>query len=187
MSAEAVWAATGVVELPPPAEADAGFDRLFRAEYGRCVGIAQRVLGDRARAEDVAQDVFLSFHRRKDAAAPWAAGWLHAAAAHTALNVIRGEQRRTRRETAVAGAAVTGAEFGNDPAAVVEAGERQRMVRAALRRLPQRSSTVLVLRHSGLSYAEVAAAVGCKPGDVGTMLRRGEAALRKEIDRVASE
>jgi len=171
-----------VESSPAQLAAEAAFDSLFRAEYGRCVGIAQRVLGDRARAEDVAQDVFLSFHRRQAAAAPWAAAWLHAAAAHTALNVIRGEKRRNRREHTVAEAAVS-----DDPAAVVEAAERQRMVRAALRRLPRRSSTVLVLRHSGLSYAEVAAAVGCKTTDVGTMLRRGEAALKKEVGRHASE
>ena len=35
--------------------------------------------------------------------------------------------------------------------------------------------------------AEVAAAVGCKATDVGTMLRRGEAALKKEVGRHASE
>jgi RNA polymerase sigma-70 factor (ECF subfamily) len=42
---------------------------------------------------------------------------------------------------------------------------------------------VLVLRHSGLSYAEVADAMGVGIGQVGTMLRRAEAALRKEIER----
>jgi RNA polymerase sigma-70 factor (ECF subfamily) len=42
---------------------------------------------------------------------------------------------------------------------------------------------VLLLRHSGLSYAEVAEAMGVGISQVGTMLRRGEAALRKEIER----
>ena len=41
---------------------------------------------------------------------------------------------------------------------------------------------MLVLRHSGLSYAEVAEAMGVKVGQVGTMLRRAEASLRKEIE-----
>jgi DNA-directed RNA polymerase specialized sigma24 family protein len=40
---------------------------------------------------------------------------------------------------------------------------------------------VLVLRHSGLSYAEVAEAMNVKTGHVGTMLRRAESALRKEL------
>ena len=46
---------------------------------------------------------------------------------------------------------------------------------------PRRSATVLVLRHSGLSYAEVAEAMNVKVGQVGTMLRRAESALRKEL------
>ncbi|GAC1343316.1 MAG: sigma-70 family RNA polymerase sigma factor [Candidatus Dormibacteria bacterium] len=183
MSAGTAWATFGVAEQSPAATpAETAFDRLFRAEYGRCVGIAQRVLGERTRAEDVAQEVFLSWHRREAADAPWAAAWLHAAAAHSALNVIRAEKRRARREATVAEA-----EVSDDPAALVEARERQQLVQRALRRLPLRTSTVLVLRHSGLSYAEVAAAVGCKAGDVGTLLRRGEAALRKEVERDPSQ
>jgi RNA polymerase sigma-70 factor (ECF subfamily) len=43
-----------------------------------------------------------------------------------------------------------------------------------------------VLRHSGLTYAEVAAALGMSPGSIGTTLRRAESALRKELIRHAS-
>ncbi len=74
-----------------------------------------------------------------------------------------------------------------DPAAAVERADDGRVLRAALRRLPPRAATVLVLRHSGFSYAEVAAAMGVKQGDVGTMVRRAEKALRKEVDRAASQ
>jgi RNA polymerase sigma-70 factor (ECF subfamily) len=44
----------------------------------------------------------------------------------------------------------------------------------------------LVLRHSGLSYADVAAALGLSPGSVGTTVRRAESTLRKELHRHAS-
>jgi len=54
-------------------------------------------------------------------------------------------------------------------------------VRAALGRLPAKSAAVLALRYSGLSYAETAAALGVNVGQVGTLLRRAEAALRKEM------
>src|SRR2546430_14948581 len=76
------------------------FERLFLEEYPRVVAIAYRVLADRSAAEDVAQEVFLKFHRRLTPGDERAAGWLHAAAVHSALNVIRGERRRTQRETA---------------------------------------------------------------------------------------
>src|SRR5438552_8096570 len=41
------------------------FESLFRTEYARVVGIAHRVLADQAEAEDVAQDVFVSFYRSR--------------------------------------------------------------------------------------------------------------------------
>jgi len=46
-------------------ERSISFERLFVAEYGRVVAIAQRVLGssDNHEAEDVAQEVFCSFYR----------------------------------------------------------------------------------------------------------------------------
>src|SRR5207249_7465926 len=39
------------------------FERLFVQEYAKVVAIAYRVLADRTAAEDVAQEVFLKFHR----------------------------------------------------------------------------------------------------------------------------
>ena len=50
------------------------FERFFVTHYERVVLIAYKVLGDRQSAEDVAQDVFLSFHGRVDPSAEWAAG-----------------------------------------------------------------------------------------------------------------
>jgi len=46
---------------------------------------------------------------------------------------------------------------------------------------------VLVLRSSGLSYAEVAEAIGVNTGQIGTLLRRAENALRKEVNRESPE
>ena len=129
------------------------FEALFTAEYARVAGIANRVLADPHEAEDVAQEVFIDFHRLHSASAQYAPAWLHRAAAHAALNRLRGDRRQ---------------------------------VRQALARLAPRPAAVLVLRASGLSYAEVAQALGVGIGQVGTLLRRAEAALRKEIGRGTS-
>ena len=40
-----------------------------------------------------------------------------------------------------------------------------------------------MLRHSGLSYAEVAAAIGVQAGSVGTLLARAEERFRKVYER----
>src|SRR5437879_13831269 len=79
------------------------FEALFKSEYARVAGIANRVLADPHEAEDVAQEVFIDFHRLHSASAQYARAWLHRAAAHTALNRLRGARRRQRREVAQAG------------------------------------------------------------------------------------
>lgn len=155
------------------------FDRLFRAEYSRVAAIANRVLADPAEAEDVAQEVFLSFHRLHSPAAGYAPAWLHRAASHTALNRLRERKRRLRRELASAGPASD----GTDPAAEAMMAADAERVRDALRRLPRKSAAVLALRYSGLSYAEVAAALGVGIGQVGTLLRRAEKRLRAEVEQ----
>lgn len=157
------------------------FEDLFMAEYGKVVAIAHRVLADRSEAEDVAQEVFLDLHRRHPADAPYAAAWLHTAAVHTALNRIRSRRRRERRELAESGRLpVSGPP---DPVEALESGEDRRQVREALSRLPARAASVLALRYSGLSYIEVGAALGVGAGSVGTLLRRAELALKKEMNR----
>lgn len=163
------------------------FDELFLAEYTRVVAIARRVLGDDHEAEDVAQEVFCSYYRQHPPDAPYAAPWLHRAAAHTALNVIRGKRRRLRRETgeAIAHARVeSAAEAALDPQRAVEAAEQRRELLGAMARIPGKSAAILALRYSGLSYAEVAAALDIGANQVGTLLRRAEAALRKEMSHV---
>src|SRR3989442_4344718 len=161
------------------------FERLFVQEYPKVVAIAYRVLADRTAAEDVAQEVFLKFHRSHSPDSERASGWLHAAVVHSALNVIRGERRRAQRETAHA-LDPARPPIAN-PERVVEGAEQRRQVRLALRQLPERTAAVLMLRHSGLSYAEVATALAIKVGNVGTLLRRAEEALRKEVNRATPE
>src|ERR1041385_9422601 len=80
----------------------AAFEALFKAEYARVVGIANRVLADAHEAEDVAQEVFIDFHRLHSASATYAPAWLHRAAAHESLNRLRGARRRQKRALAQA-------------------------------------------------------------------------------------
>ena len=158
-------------------------DEVFRRDYRRVVGVAARVLGSRDQAEDVAQEVFLSFGRSSVPAGE-ARGWLSVAAAHTALNLLRsGRRRASREETAAAADDVV----VSDVAEAVVTNEDRRRVRAALARLPRKQAVALVLRHSGLSYADVAAALDLSPGSVGTTVRRAESALRKELRHASSD
>ena len=190
LAAHPVWLpggrrATGRVEREDgmvragPGAVRADLEQVFRAAYPRVVAVAARVLGSRDEAEDVAQEVFLTFGRSSVPAGE-SLGWLSVAAAHTALNHLRTGRRRAARETAGGQAAVS-----PDVADAVVTLDERRRVRAALALLPRKQAVALVLRHSGLSYAEVAAALELSTGSVGTTVRRAESALRKELNRHA--
>src|SRR5256886_8225206 len=150
--------------LPPPAlspvnyRAADPFERLFVQEYAKVVAIAYRVLADRTAAEDVAQEVFLKFHRSFSPDSERASGWLHAAAVHSALNVIRGERRRARRESAHALDPVQ-TSIAN-PEKGIEEAEGRREVRRARRKRGPRTAAPLMLLHSGLSLPRGAAPPG---------------------------
>ena len=173
----------GVRTVATPRTDAESFEALFRAEYARVAGIANRVLMDQHEAEDVAQEVFVDFHRLHSASAQYAPAWLHRAAAHAALNRLRGSRRRQKREVAQAAEA---SDRVLDPQKLFEVSEDRRQVREALARLAPKPAAVLVLRASGLSYSEVAQALGVGIGQVGTLLRRAEASLRKEVTRGTS-
>lgn len=156
----------------------AEFEAFFRGHYRSVVRVAQSVVGDSQRAQDVAQDVFLAAYRHFAGDYEQAGAWVRVAAVHTALNLLRGERRRDERQrrtqtlTSVPG-----------PEDTLIEGEARGELRSVLRRLPRRSAAALVMRHSGMSYLEIADALGIKVGNVGTLLRRAESALRKEMDR----
>ena len=156
----------------------ADFEAFFRGHYRVVVRLGQNVVGDSQRAQDVAQDVFLAAYRRFGGDYEQAAGWVRVAAVHTALNVLRGERRRDRRQLLVQASS-------SQPSAedTVIDREARAELRGSLARLPRRSAAVVVMRHSGMSYLEIAEALGVKVGQVGTLLRRAESALRKEMDR----
>src|ERR1700733_6085860 len=97
MSMEASFM-THLRSSPPGAASFSGFERFFREEYPAVVRIAFGVVGDAQAAQDVAQDVFISAFKRfpEPGESDHARAWVRAAAAHTALNAIRGERRGGR-------------------------------------------------------------------------------------------
>ena len=178
-----------IADTPGRIEETVAFEALFRAEYPKVRAVAARTGLGAADAEDVAQEAFAQFYGRHGAEAPYAPAWLRRAAVHLALNHIRGRRRRDAREAREALASRPSAiasATSDEPARRLVDEERRREVRLAMTRLSRRHALVLALRHSGLSYAEIADAAGVPPGQVGTLLRRAEAAFKKEYGYAAS-
>jgi len=175
---------TGAVRRPEDHRVADGFEAFFREQFAATVRIANAVVRDAHLAEDVAQEAFIATRRRfpDPEQAENAAGWLHAAAAHLALNELRARRRHEGRMHHDIGPSRS-----DGPEDVVVANEEGERVRGALRRLPRHAATVLVLRYSGLAYVEIAEAMGVKVNHVGTMLRRAERALQKEVEHETRE
>jgi RNA polymerase sigma-70 factor (ECF subfamily) len=158
--------------------ADVAFERVFELYYEPVYRLAYRIVGSRDAAEDVAQETFVKLLRRPPALPGDLSmrAWLFAVSTHLAYNAVRSETRRElREERARQQLGDEGAE--EDPASSAAATETGERVRLALARLPDRQSRVLLLRHAGLSYRELAAALCVAPGSVGTLLSRAEAAF----------
>jgi len=96
-----------------------------------------------------------------------------------AYNALRGERRRRQREDRLAGptAPDTDIDIADAALGAVEQAQAAAQVRRALAALTERQVQLLLLRQAGLSYRELAAALGVAPGSVGTLLARAEAAF----------
>jgi len=81
---------------------DADIERIFRAEYGRSVSVLVRAFGDIDLAEDAVQDAFTEAVRRwpADGVPPSPAGWIITTARNRAIDRLRREASRDRRQAA---------------------------------------------------------------------------------------
>ena len=142
------------------------FETIFVEQWSRVYGVVFRLLGDKVEAEDLALETFWQLYRNPPAKRENLNGWLYRVAVNLGLNALRARKRRARYEEE-AGSFAFDNNRASEPENEVERAERRREVQAVLVRMKPRSAKLLVLRHSGLSYKELAAAVKGKPSSVG--------------------
>jgi RNA polymerase sigma factor (sigma-70 family) len=145
-------------------------------------------VGDRATAEDIAQDVFTRFAERSEVVSDASGGWLHVSAVNAALNLVRSRTRRVKRELAFVDGTrpqSLAAQHEADPSLNVIGAESAQEVSAAMKRLGTREVSLLALRYGGgLSYAQLALTLNLPSAQIGMLLARAERALRLEMTRV---
>jgi RNA polymerase sigma-70 factor (ECF subfamily) len=158
-------------------------------------GFLLRLVGDHAEAEDLALEAFLRLYRQPpaaltlagDSASPDApqvgktadpiGGWLHRVATNLGLNAIRGWKRRQRYELEAGRSDLrqrSQAGQESNPAELFQAEEERQRVRRILSEMNPRQARLLVMRHSGLPYREIAAGLGVAPASIGPLLARAE-------------
>jgi RNA polymerase sigma-70 factor, ECF subfamily len=157
------------------------YDQLGPAVYGA----ALRVLGQWTAAQDVAQDVFVelwSHPDRYDPAAGSLRTYLTVLARRRAIDVVRSELRRIARQER--NHRLTPHQGIASPSDEAEAAEAAGVVRAAVRLLPDSQREVVELAYfGGLSYREVALAIGIPEGTAKSRLRLALARLESVLDR----
>jgi RNA polymerase sigma-70 factor (ECF subfamily) len=160
------------------------FEELVVRYQHRVFGVALRMMGNAAEAEEIAQEAFLRAHRalaefRGDARL---STWLYAITSRLCLSRLASGERRLSRHGEEALLRLPHAAGGPD--AALEQSELEAALHRAIAELPDERRIVVVLRDlEGLSYDDIAAALGLEPGTVRSRLHRARMDLKDKMER----
>jgi RNA polymerase sigma-70 factor (ECF subfamily) len=159
---------------------EAAFEALVEKYHPRLFRIIHGIVGDWQRSEDVCQEVFVSVYLKLAEFNHRARlyTWLYRIAVNAALKA-RGKRAR-HRELALEAVGLEdgrGPSREDDPARGLANSE---LVDKVLRPLPRHLRAAVILKElEGLSYAEIAAVLGCTTGAVEQKLHRAFTMLRE--------
>ncbi|MEX0317541.1 MAG: sigma-70 family RNA polymerase sigma factor [Ruegeria sp.] len=181
----------------PRFRSDAGseldFEHIVRDNIAWMLAVAQRILNDRAIAEDAVQLAFTKIHRSLDGFEGRSSlkTWMHRFVVNEALMLLRKQKRKNEQpiDPLLPIFDDNGCRV-DDPLIVSETSEDQlqsRQVRDLLNEkidaLPDQYRIVLVLRDiEGMSTSEVAEALDLSEANVKVRLHRARAALKKLLE-----
>jgi RNA polymerase sigma-70 factor (ECF subfamily) len=171
------------------------FAKMVQLYQNRVFALVFRMLGDRAEAEDLAQEVFVTVFKSIDSFRGDSkfSTWLYRVATNHCKNRIKYLQRRHhQRKMDIDDARET--EFSSPlaprssrPDELAGAHELERIIQASLAELDEEHRVVIILRDiDHLSYAEIAEITGVAEGTVKSRLFRGRATLRTLVEEKSS-
>jgi len=171
---------------------DSAFAELMRRHRGPIVNYVNRLIGDRDRAEDLAQEVFLRVYRHAGTYRVTArfTTWLYTIASNLGKNELRNRARRrnvsiedTPRELGQEDYHLGTREDFLDPARIADLNDRQRKVRWAIDSLPEHFRIMLVLRDlEGFAYEEIASMLDLPLGTVKSRINRARLEFKKRVE-----
>ena len=164
---------------------EAEFESIFREHYPRIVRVTRRVLRRDAEAEEVCSEVFLRLYRGGPGVANGGlvGGWLYRTATRASIDVLRANQRRGLEEELGNDGLAQGEVLPDGPLTLLLRQERMFEVREVLAMLKVEKAQILLLRHDGLTYREIAEAMRLSFNSVGKKLARAEAEFSALFDR----
>ena len=159
------------------------YDQLVREHQGIAFRTAYVITGSAADAEEVVQDAFVKAYRARGrfrSGAPFRP-WLLAIVANEARNRRRSVGRRARLSLQLAEERPSGGAAPSPEVALLAREERAELL-AAVDRLGEEQRAAIACRYFlGLSEAETATVLGCRPGTVKSRLSRALARLEEEL------
>lgn len=159
----------------------AAFRVLYERHEGRVYAYLWRLLGDRGRAEDLRQEVFVRLWTARQGwrAGGTVAGFLIRTARNLALNEQRHAQVERRWRGRVAGERLPSPPT---PDVVLERSDLAARVHSAIEALPDRPREVFILkRDAGMTYREIAEQLGISPRTVEVHMSRAYKLLRAAL------
>jgi RNA polymerase sigma-70 factor, ECF subfamily len=174
------------------------FRELVEAHRDRVYNITFRMLGNRAEAEDVAQEVFIAVFKtiHDFRAESKFSTWLYRVAVNHCKNRIKYLARRHDRDReeideTTHGTGVNGTIGGPvpaSPAKALESAQMEKLMQEAIANLDEDQRTVIVLRDvEDLSIEEICEITGLPDGTVKSRLHRARLVLRKKLQRHVGE
>lgn len=169
---------------------ESAFDRLFEKHAAAIVRFARRFVKSPARAEELAQDVFLHVYKNRSSYQPSARfnTWLYRIATNACLSEVRRPEHRLRVDSRPAQGERDPPEqplFEKPgPSSEDELSSREALdsIRDALASLPpQQRASLLLARVEGMSYEEVAETLSCSVSAVKSLIHRATVTLRAKL------
>jgi RNA polymerase sigma-70 factor, ECF subfamily len=151
------------------------YERFFLREYRGVVELAYALSGNRAGAEDIAQEAFLRAHRdwQRVGRYQYPGAWVRRVAANLATSAVR---RRLIEARALARV------WARQEPALAELPASEADFWRAVRSLPRRQAQAVALHHlEDLPVAEIAQVLGCAEGTVKAHLHHGREALGRRL------
>ena len=160
---------------------EAAFQQLVQRHIDRAFGLALRILGTRADAEDVVQDTFLKVWIRRG---EWQEGrarfstWLYRVVTNRCIDL------RRRPRTDDVDAIPEPADSQPDAVSAMHRNEVNVMLEEAMGLLPEQQRVAVILSyHEDMSNAEIADVMDTTVSAVESLLKRGRQQLKKLLRR----
>jgi RNA polymerase sigma-70 factor (ECF subfamily) len=177
---------------------EAAFNELIQLYQGRIYRLVFRMLGDRAEAEDLAQEVFITVFKSIDGfrGDSKLSTWLYRVATNHCKNRIKYLQRRARgkkkefdeiaEHDALESATMNPTSPIHRPDHLVEAYQKEQILKVAIAALEDDHRELIVLRDiEHMTYDQIQEITGLPQGTVKSRLHRARHALREKVKRLA--